>query len=171
MKEKCTNERLTSAFRAHTLIFNEKLVNKNNCVIMCQAEVCLFQKERILHHKNPIMLPSSTTDPTLDLIEQRRIECNESLFSPETVGSLNKLNRSAPYCKGTWDGWLCWPDTQGGQYSFAKCPDFIAGFDVNRDALEVKPWRRQVTLIYEIGYSISLIALLLSLAILFYFSV
>lgn len=77
------------------------------------------------------MLPaSSTTDPTVDLIEQRRIECNESLHNLE-FGSKG-IDKTLPYCKGTWDGWLCWPDTQAGQYTFAQCPDFIAGFDVSR---------------------------------------
>lgn len=79
------------------------------------------------------MLPASTTDPTVDLIEQRRIECNESLHNLE-FGSQH-IDKSVPYCKGTWDGWLCWPDTQAGQYTFAQCPDFIAGFDVTRKYL------------------------------------
>lgn len=78
------------------------------------------------------MLPASTTDP-LDLLRQNWIECNESLnnldFGPKDI------DKTIPYCKGTWDGWLCWPDTQAGQYSFAQCPEFIAGFDVARKYL------------------------------------
>lgn len=75
------------------------------------------------------MLPASTTDPTVDLIEQRRIECNESLHNLEVGRDIDK---TISYCKGTWDGWLCWPDTEAGKYSFVQCPDFIAGFDVAR---------------------------------------
>ncbi|XP_063698907.1 calcitonin gene-related peptide type 1 receptor isoform X1 [Culicoides brevitarsis] len=143
------------------------------------------------------MLPaSSTTDPTVDLIEQRRVECNDSLHNILTEYE-KPIDKTLPYCKGTWDGWLCWPDTQADEYAFLPCPDFIAGFDVARFAhkycepdgewfrhpstnktwsnyttcvnVDEFEWRRQVTLIYETGYSISLIAILISLGILFYF--
>lgn len=40
-----------------------------------------------------------------------------------------------PFCPGTWDGWLCWPDTPAGTYTFASCPDFIVGFDTSRKFL------------------------------------
>ncbi|KAH8275457.1 hypothetical protein KR026_007683 [Drosophila bipectinata] len=102
-----------------------------------------------------------------------------------------------PYCAGTFDGWLCWPDTAAGTSAYELCPDFITGFDptryahkecgiegewfkhpltnktwsnyttcVNLDDLE---WKHNVNLIYEVGYGISLLAILLSLAILGYF--
>ena len=34
-----------------------------------------------------------------------------------------------PYCPGTFDGWSCWPATPAGKTAYAKCPDFITGFD------------------------------------------
>ncbi|XP_033247623.1 calcitonin gene-related peptide type 1 receptor isoform X2 [Drosophila miranda] len=102
-----------------------------------------------------------------------------------------------PFCPGTFDGWLCWPDTAAGTSAYELCPDFITGFDptryahkecgsdgvwfkhplnnktwsnyttcVNLDDLE---WKHNVNLIYEVGYGISLLAILLSLAILGYF--
>lgn len=33
------------------------------------------------------------------------------------------------YCPGTWDGWLCWPDTIAGTSAYAPCPEFVTGFD------------------------------------------
>lgn len=36
------------------------------------------------------------------------------------------------YCKGTWDGWACWPDTLAGSSAQALCPEFITGFDPTR---------------------------------------
>ncbi|KAH8301713.1 hypothetical protein KR059_009842 [Drosophila kikkawai] len=110
---------------------------------------------------------------------------------------LNGSGSGGPRCAGTFDGWLCWPDTAAGTSAYELCPDFITGFDptryahkecgldgewfkhpltnktwsnyttcVNLDDLE---WKHNVNLIYEIGYGISLLAILLSLAILGYF--
>ncbi|KAH8284670.1 hypothetical protein KR018_011172, partial [Drosophila ironensis] len=108
-----------------------------------------------------------------------------------------RLNGGGLHCAGTFDGWLCWPDTAAGTSAYELCPDFITGFDptrfahkecgtdgewfkhpltnktwsnyttcVNIDDLE---WKHSVNLIYEVGYGISLLAILLSLAILGYF--
>lgn len=35
------------------------------------------------------------------------------------------------FCPGTWDGWLCWPDTPAGKSAYAPCPSFVTGFDPN----------------------------------------
>ncbi|XP_055697911.1 calcitonin gene-related peptide type 1 receptor isoform X2 [Phlebotomus papatasi] len=132
---------------------------------------------------------STTTTEPPNLV-QKRLECMEQLNSSST-------SMKGTYCPGTFDGWLCWPNTEAGTKAFAKCPDFVTGFDptryahkecdldgvwfkhpltnktwsnyttcVNYDDFE---WRQQVNLIYETGYSISLIAILLSLVILGYF--
>ncbi|KAH8371138.1 hypothetical protein KR093_006314, partial [Drosophila rubida] len=104
---------------------------------------------------------------------------------------------AGPYCAGTFDGWLCWPDTEAGQSALRPCPDFILGFDPARYAhkecgpdgewfkhplnnktwsnyttcinMDEFAWHHNVSLIYEVGYGISLLAILLSLAILGYF--
>ncbi|XP_058057343.1 calcitonin gene-related peptide type 1 receptor isoform X1 [Anopheles bellator] len=137
------------------------------------------------------MALSTTTDASVDVIAQKRLECLETLNQTidTTVSGL--------FCPGTWDGWLCWPDTAAGTSAYALCPEFISGFDPRRFAhklcedngewfrhpqtnkswsnyttcinLDDFEWRKQVNLIYETGYSISLIAILLSLAILSYF--
>lgn len=39
---------------------------------------------------------------------------------------------SGEYCPGTFDGWLCWPDTDAGTFASAPCPAFVTGFDPNR---------------------------------------
>ncbi|XP_049547893.1 calcitonin gene-related peptide type 1 receptor isoform X2 [Anopheles darlingi] len=134
---------------------------------------------------------STTTDASVDVMAQKRLECLESLneTADTTVSGI--------YCPGTWDGWLCWPDTAAGTSAYALCPEFITGFDPRRFAhklceengewfrhpqtnrswsnyttcinIDDFEWRRQVNLIYETGYCISLIAILLSLAILSYF--
>ncbi|XP_037044421.1 calcitonin gene-related peptide type 1 receptor isoform X2 [Bradysia coprophila] len=134
----------------------------------------------------------STAPPTVDPMWQKQLDCLEFLNKTSAVA-----NRNDKYCKGTWDGWSCWPDTKAGSSAYTPCPEFITGFDPTRTAhkecgsdgvwfihptsnktwsnyttcvnLADLEWRQQVNLIYETGYAISLIAILLSLAILFYF--
>ncbi|KAJ6641752.1 Calcitonin gene-related peptide type 1 receptor, partial [Pseudolycoriella hygida] len=134
----------------------------------------------------------STIQPTIDPLWQKQLDCLEALNKTSAVSSEN-----GKYCKGTWDGWSCWPDTKAGSSAYTSCPEFITGFDPTRFAhkecgsdgvwfihpssnktwsnyttcvnLADLEWRQQVNLIYETGYAISLIAILLSLAILFYF--
>ncbi|KAH8402462.1 hypothetical protein KR009_012047 [Drosophila setifemur] len=113
------------------------------------------------------------------------------------LNASGHLAGTGPHCAGTFDGWLCWPDTAAGTSAYELCPGFITGFDparyahkecgfdgewfkhplnnktwsnyttcVNLDDLE---WKHNVNLIYEVGYGVSLLAILLSLAILGYF--
>ncbi|XP_055676478.1 calcitonin gene-related peptide type 1 receptor isoform X2 [Lutzomyia longipalpis] len=138
------------------------------------------------------MTPSSmSTTTTEHPLIQKRLECLEELN--KSISSIE----DGTYCPGTFDGWLCWPNTQAGTAAFAPCPEFVTGFDPTRYAhkecgidgvwfkhpltnktwsnyttcvnLADFEWRQQVNLIYETGYSISLIAILLSLVILGYF--
>ncbi|XP_029673781.1 calcitonin gene-related peptide type 1 receptor-like isoform X2 [Formica exsecta] len=102
-----------------------------------------------------------------------------------------------PYCRLTFDGWSCWPNTRAGSTVYAPCPNFITGFDTSFMAhkycelngtwfrhpqsnqiwsnyttcvnLQDLSWQQSINGIYEVGYAISLVALLLSLGILTYF--
>ncbi|KAL6434756.1 hypothetical protein ACFW04_005160 [Cataglyphis niger] len=38
-----------------------------------------------------------------------------------------------PYCRLTFDGWSCWPNTQAGSIAYAPCPNFITGFDTSQE--------------------------------------
>uniref|UniRef100_A0A1B0GC90 Calcitonin receptor n=1 Tax=Glossina morsitans morsitans TaxID=37546 RepID=A0A1B0GC90_GLOMM len=135
-----------------------------------------------------------------------RIANRTSFFFTNLLGEaecIERLNRTATkfepgkYCPGTFDGWLCWPDTAAGSTAYERCPDFVTGFEPSRYAhkecghdgewfrhpLTNKTWsnytkcvniddlelKHSVNLIYISGYSISLVAILLSLAILGYF--
>lgn len=42
------------------------------------------------------------------------------------------------FCRGTWDGWLCWPDTPVGASAHAPCPEFKTGFDPSRKFYFIK---------------------------------
>ncbi|GAB6032961.1 hypothetical protein CHUAL_012154 [Chamberlinius hualienensis] len=101
------------------------------------------------------------------------------------------------YCPRTFDGWSCWNATVANQIAIEPCPSFITGFDPKRYAHKIcnsdgtwfrhpetnLTWsnyttcvdmddlkmRKTIIKINIIGYSISLVALTVSLAIFFYF--
>ncbi|KAF7990226.1 hypothetical protein HCN44_000031 [Aphidius gifuensis] len=124
------------------------------------------------------------------VVEERRQECLEQL-------AINTTVPAGLYCRSTFDGWSCWPNTLAGEKAYAPCPSFITGFDESRfahkfceadgtwfkhplsnivwsnyttciDMVDLG-WQQKLNVVFEIGYLISLIALLLSLAILTYF--
>ncbi|XP_013145465.1 PREDICTED: uncharacterized protein LOC106108751 [Papilio polytes] len=105
------------------------------------------------------------------------------------------LRPAGLYCEGTFDTWLCWPHTAANTTAYEHCPEFVHGFSPELLAhkectengtwfthpLTGMPWSNYTTCVkpeddvseiitvYEVGYSVSLVALLLSLGILFYF--
>ncbi|XP_063240018.1 uncharacterized protein LOC134540897 isoform X10 [Bacillus rossius redtenbacheri] len=135
---------------------------------------------------------STTHDQVDRIIHRREMECLVMLNSSTMATPVSEL-----YCPGTFDGWSCWPDTPAGTSVQVPCPEFITGFDPSRMAhkecnpngtwyrhptsghvwsnyttcinLDDLNWRQHVNRIYEIGYFISLLALLLSLFILYHF--
>lgn len=48
------------------------------------------------------------------------------------INCLSPTCFSGVFCKGTFDGWTCWPDTPAGTHANASCPNFITGFDPKR---------------------------------------
>ncbi|CAG5045497.1 unnamed protein product [Parnassius apollo] len=99
------------------------------------------------------------------------------------------------YCEGTFDKWLCWPHTPANSTVYEHCPEFVHGFSpelmAHKECTEDGTWYKhpltglpwsnyttcvkpeddvsEIITVYEMGYSISLVALLVSLGILFYF--
>ncbi|XP_064113384.1 calcitonin receptor-like isoform X2 [Macrobrachium nipponense] len=102
-----------------------------------------------------------------------------------------------PYCPRTFDGWSCWNDTPAGHTAYVPCPEFVTGFDPKRfghkDCDENGMWfthpttnqtwsnyttcidfpnlqlHQGINMIYIAGYSMSLIALCISLFIFCFF--
>ncbi|KAL0838459.1 hypothetical protein ABMA28_016591 [Loxostege sticticalis] len=116
----------------------------------------------------------------------------------EAACALANNNTAPPaeiYCEGTFDSWVCWPHTAANSTAYAPCPDFVPGFRPEllahkectangtwwRHPQTGNPWSNYTTCykpeddvsdiiaVYETGYSVSLIALLVSLGILSYF--
>uniref|UniRef100_T1JHE1 G-protein coupled receptors family 2 profile 1 domain-containing protein n=1 Tax=Strigamia maritima TaxID=126957 RepID=T1JHE1_STRMM len=110
------------------------------------------------------------------------------------ITNINESDFDTPgYCPRTFDGWSCWNKTPAGQVAYGPCPHFIVGFDSRRTALKVcmpdaqwfrhpetnASWsnytscvdtddlalRQRVNNIYIVGYSVSLVALVISLGL------
>ncbi|XP_066998977.1 calcitonin receptor [Anabrus simplex] len=121
-------------------------------------------------------------------------ECNAKKKEPPPPYVTEDESR---YCPIAFDGWTCWDYTPAGTVAYNPCPFFIVGFDPRRYAfrpcLENGTWfhhpqsnqtwsnyttcvdvddlqfRQMVNHLYITGYTISVIALLLSLIIFFSF--
>ncbi|KAJ7345554.1 hypothetical protein JRQ81_001504 [Phrynocephalus forsythii] len=104
-----------------------------------------------------------------------------------------------PHCNSTWDGWLCWDDVAAGQTAVQNCPDYFQDFDPSEKVYKTceenghwfvhpdsnRTWtnfsqctagvksKLQTALnmyyLTIIGHSLSLVSLLISLGIFFYF--
>ncbi|KAL5286779.1 CALCRL.2 family protein [Megaselia abdita] len=134
---------------------------------------------------------TSDINPVDEITRQAREDCYATLNS-STKNTIEGL-----YCRGLFDNWLCWPDTKAGETALERCPGFIYGFDPTRFAhkeclpngqwfqhpdtqkiwsnyttcvnVEDYEFRINIRIFYELGYAISLVAILLSLMILGYF--
>ncbi|XP_039602779.1 calcitonin gene-related peptide type 1 receptor-like [Polypterus senegalus] len=104
-----------------------------------------------------------------------------------------------PYCNRTWDGWLCWDDSPAGTTVMQLCPDYYKDFDPSEKVTKVcnedgqwfqhpesnRTWtnytlctaytgRKLKTAVFMfylaiLGQVLSLISLIISLCIFFYF--
>nr|XP_033334705.1 calcitonin gene-related peptide type 1 receptor-like isoform X4 [Megalopta genalis] len=146
-----------------------------------------------------VTMPSNTSvgSPLFDedlrrILLEREQECLELMEQTK-----NSTPPPEPYCRITFDTWTCWPNTPAGTTAYAPCPNFLTGFDASLTAhkycdsngtwfrhpvsgqiwsnyttcinMKDLSWQQGINRIYEAGYAISLIALLLSLGILTYF--
>uniref|UniRef100_A0A8C4QCX9 Calcitonin receptor n=1 Tax=Eptatretus burgeri TaxID=7764 RepID=A0A8C4QCX9_EPTBU len=114
---------------------------------------------------------------------------------------MQMSSHSDTFCKRTWDGWMCWGDTEAGVIASQNCPDYFVDFDTAEKVTKIchkdghwfrhpesnRTWsnytfcnnftaqRKQMTLnMYYLaiaGNSISIVSLTLSLIIFFYFKV
>uniref|UniRef100_UPI00358F44B1 calcitonin gene-related peptide type 1 receptor-like n=1 Tax=Myxine glutinosa TaxID=7769 RepID=UPI00358F44B1 len=115
------------------------------------------------------------------------------------IQTTSHSNNSDTFCKRTWDGWMCWGDTEAGVIALQNCPDYFLDFDTAEKVTKIcnkdghwfrhpesnRTWsnytscnnftaqRQQMTLnMYYLaiaGNSISILSLTLSLIIFFYF--
>uniref|UniRef100_A0A8C3ABC1 Calcitonin gene-related peptide type 1 receptor n=1 Tax=Cyclopterus lumpus TaxID=8103 RepID=A0A8C3ABC1_CYCLU len=60
---------------------------------------------------------------TRNKIITAQFECYQKIMKDDPEG------RQEPMCNRTWDGWLCWDDTDAGVNSEQHCPDYFHDFD------------------------------------------
>ncbi|KAM9836000.1 calcitonin gene-related peptide type 1 receptor-like [Aulostomus maculatus] len=129
------------------------------------------------------------------IIAMAQFECFQRMVSE----SQHKTKPTVPVCNITWDGWLCWDETEVGITTEQSCPDYFKDFDTYAMATKVctktGEWGRHpdsnrtwtnftnckgnatqhgmaaMTHFYlvMIGHGFSLVSLLISLGIFFHF--
>lgn len=71
-------------------------------------------------------------------------QCQWPLTAPALCEHVLYLNSdgfyaAGPVCNRTWDGWLCWDDTEAGFTSEQHCPDYFQDFDPSGEPPESPP--------------------------------
>ncbi|XP_059418414.1 calcitonin gene-related peptide type 1 receptor-like isoform X1 [Carassius carassius] len=131
---------------------------------------------------------------TRNKIVTAQFECYQKIVKDNSQDKI-----AGPVCNRTWDGWLCWDDTEAGVTSEQQCPDYFQDFDptemVTKICTESGQWflhpesnrtwtnftrcnlltnegrRTAMNLFYLalIGHGLSLTSLFISLGIFFHF--
>ncbi|CAH1788541.1 unnamed protein product [Owenia fusiformis] len=139
-----------------------------------------------------VTLPQATMSPIEAAMEAAKQACYE------TVLTLPYPDDGRLYCNRTFDSWGCWNDTLAGTKAYTKCPGFIKGFDpglstafkdCNKDGtwwrhpktnkswanytpcVNMGDFEKNRMLIYTFisGYTVSILALAVSLGIFCFF--
>uniref|UniRef100_A0A8C5Q1T5 Calcitonin gene-related peptide type 1 receptor n=1 Tax=Leptobrachium leishanense TaxID=445787 RepID=A0A8C5Q1T5_9ANUR len=150
--------------------------------LLKQNNVLAMEEENFIH-----------VSVTRNKIMAAQYECYQKImFEPEN-------GRHGHFCNRTWDGWLCWGDVAAGAVSEQPCPDYFQDFDpsekVTKECDDSGHWFRHpdsnriwsnytqctrlthmkvktaLNLYYLsiIGHGLSIVSLLISLGIFFYF--
>uniref|UniRef100_A0A8C2KPG1 Calcitonin gene-related peptide type 1 receptor n=1 Tax=Cyprinus carpio TaxID=7962 RepID=A0A8C2KPG1_CYPCA len=61
---------------------------------------------------------------TRNKIVTAQFECYQKIMKDNRQDKI-----AGPVCNRTWDGWLCWDDTEAGVTSEQHCPDYFQDFD------------------------------------------
>ncbi|KAK0145010.1 Calcitonin gene-related peptide type 1 receptor [Merluccius polli] len=100
-----------------------------------------------------LMSLSLSQPPAVASSEVNTTESNQIHNNVDSVHSRNKITtaqyecfqrilkesnpRTGPMCNTTWDGWLCWDETQAGFTTEQQCPDYYGDFDPKEMASKV----------------------------------
>ncbi|KAJ8737246.1 hypothetical protein PYW07_000517 [Mythimna separata] len=137
-------------------------------------------------------------DPKYKWYTAMRKKCFEENITHSTILTKN-YTEDGVWCPRTFDGFACWDEAPASTVAFQPCPEFIVGFDPKRYAYKKctsngswfvnpdtnKTWtnyttcvdvddldfRNIVNMLYVVGYSLSVAALLISVFIFLYFRV
>ncbi|XP_048464296.1 calcitonin gene-related peptide type 1 receptor [Rhincodon typus] len=139
----------------------------------------------------------SLIETAQDLIRQKIMDAQFKCYEKMVRDPL--YDKPGLYCNRTWDGWLCWDDTPAGTLSMQNCPNHFNDFDETEKATKYcdetgnwfkhpetnRTWSnytfcnkftdykiKMARILYYmavVGHTLSIISLLISLAIFFYF--
>ncbi|TRY92243.1 hypothetical protein DNTS_029081 [Danionella cerebrum] len=146
--------------------------------------ICLFLLGYITEQQHPQNVYHDI-GLTRNKIVTAQFECYQKIMKD------NSQERRGPVCNRTWDGWLCWEDTDVGVISEQHCPDYFQDFDptdsgqwflhpesnrtwtnFTRCNLHTTEGRRTAMNLFYlalIGHGLSLTSLFISLGIFFHF--
>ncbi|KAM3917062.1 calcitonin gene-related peptide type 1 receptor [Leptodactylus fuscus] len=136
--------------------------------------------------------PSPSLRVTRNKILTAQFECYQKIMQEPS-------HPEGRFCNRTWDGWLCWGDAAAGDVSEQHCPDYFQDFDPSEkvvkhcdvngywfkhpesnrtwtnytqcNARTIERVKTALNLFYLtiIGHGLSIVSLLISLGIFFYF--
>ncbi|XP_034033428.1 calcitonin gene-related peptide type 1 receptor-like [Thalassophryne amazonica] len=159
--------------------------------------VSSFNKLHVLatsQHDHQLEQHHPNNHVTSNKIARAQFECFQQILKES-----HHKRTAGPVCNKTWDGWLCWDETEAGITTEQSCPDYYKDFDPHAMAFKVctetGEWGRHPEsnrtwtdfrncyahsqhdqtaamnhfYLVMIGHGLSLVALLISLAIFIHF--
>ncbi|XP_077124286.1 calcitonin receptor [Ranitomeya variabilis] len=147
-----------------------------------------------VNYADPTLMPLAHEDARgRERIMNSQFKCYEKIKRDPSY------SKSGLYCNRTWDGWLCWDDTPAGTNVTQNCPDYFPDFDTTEKASKYcdekgnwfqhpesnRTWSnytmcisftkeklKNAYILYYmaiVGHALSIVSLLISLGIFFYF--
>ncbi|KAL2080027.1 hypothetical protein ACEWY4_023820 [Coilia grayii] len=161
------------------------------------AHCLAYPKDKLKVQQRISTYGSLEHDPNVEEKRKKIMDGQYKCF--EKMNRDPPYNKSGLYCNRTWDGWMCWDDTPAGTYGIQNCPNYFQDFDPTEKVTKYcdengnwfrhpdtnRSWSnytlctaytsgklRMAYILYYItivGHSLSLVSVLISLAIFFYF--
>ncbi|KAM3857097.1 calcitonin gene-related peptide type 1 receptor-like [Diretmus argenteus] len=97
-----------------------------NCIVLLLVLCSLINDSQREQH-----LRQSEIDVTRNKIVTAQYECFQRILKD------SHQKKTGPVCNRTWDGWLCWDDTEAGFITEQHCPDYFQDFDPKEVASKV----------------------------------
>ncbi|KAJ3609371.1 hypothetical protein NHX12_023894, partial [Muraenolepis orangiensis] len=180
----------------YTLCSNKVILRRDEAIEVQptgqQLEAVEVQ-EATTEPKGGLIAATEEEERTRKMILDGQYKCFERIKRAPTY------NKTGPFCSRNWDGWLCWDDTPAGTFSAQNCPSYFNDFDPTEKATKFceekgqwfrhpdtnRTWSNYTQCIANtkeklksafilyymaiVGHALSIVSLLISLSIFFYF--
>lgn len=125
------------------------------CVLLQWSQVEARAEDDNQEHSNPQAEHESTWNPQISMAQYECFQriVKEPHHKTKTLGEKLKENNlkccawttagvslwalsllAGPVCNMTWDGWLCWDETEAGVTTEQSCPEYFSDFDPKGDS-------------------------------------